>query len=132
MLLTVTPTEVAEDAGATELTVTGTLDGAAFTQATEVALSVREGTATEDYRLHGRHRALTIAANQTSGTATLTLTPLDEHLHEPAETVMVVGTVDGGGLTVQGAQVTITDNDRRRWSTPCWRSAKRPTSGARK
>ena len=114
VLLTVTPTEVAEDAGATELTVTGTLDGAAFTQATEVALSVREGTATEDYDYTAGTATLTIAANQTSGTATLTLTPLDEHLyhrfgHEPAETVMVVGTV--AGLTVQGAPVTITDND---------------------
>ena len=110
VLLTVAPTQVAEGAGATELTVTGTLDGAALTQATEVALSVRAGTATEEYDYTAGTATLTIAATQTSGTATLTLTPLDEHLHEPAETVMVVGTV-AGGLTVQGAQVTITDND---------------------
>ena len=111
VLLTVTPALVAESAGATELTVTGTLDGAARSVATEVALSVRGGTATEEYDYMAGTATLTIAANQTGGTATLTLTPLDEHLHEPAETVMVVGTVDGGGLSVQGAQVTITDND---------------------
>ena len=114
VVLTVAPAVVSEGAGATELTVTGTLDGDALMQETEVALSVRAGSATEHYDYTAGTATLTIAESQTSGTAALTLTPLDEHLyqrsrHEPDETVTVVGTV--AGLTVQGAQVTITDND---------------------
>ena len=42
---------------------------------------------------------LTIAATQTSGMATLTLTPVDDHVDEPSETVSVGGTVTGGVLT---------------------------------
>ena len=108
--LSVTPDTVAEDAGATELTVTGTLDRDARSVATEVALAVSDGTAVAaDYG--ATTATLTIAAAQTSGMATLTLTPVDDHVDEPNETVSVGGTVTGGGLTVTAAQVTVADND---------------------
>ena len=108
--LSVTPDTVAEDAGATELTVTGTLDRDAPSVATEVALAVSDGTAVAaDYG--ATTATLTIAAAQTSGMATLTLTPVDDRVDEPNETVSVGGTVTGGGLTVTAAQVTVADND---------------------
>ena len=82
VVLTVAPAVVSEGAGATELTVTGTLDGDALMQETEVALSVRAGSATEHYDYTAGTATLTIAESQTSGTAALTLTPLDEHLYQ--------------------------------------------------
>ena len=113
--LSVTPDTVAEGAGATGLTVTGTLDGAARSAATEVALAVSDGTAaTADYG--ATTATLTIAATQTSGMATLTLTPVDDHVEEPNEAVSVGGTVTGGALTVTPATVTITDNDEPQWA----------------
>ena len=113
--LSVTPDTVAEGAGATGLTVTGTLDGAARSAATEVALAVSDGTAaTADYG--ATTATLTIAATQTSGMATLTLTPVDDHVEEPNEAVSVGGTVTGGALTVTPTTVTITDNDEPLWA----------------
>ena len=44
--LSLAPTDVAEDAGATDVTVTGRLDGGALTTATDVTVSVAGGTAT--------------------------------------------------------------------------------------
>ena len=105
--LTVDPTSVREDAGATTLTVTATLVGEGTrTTATAIALTVDDGTATA-----AEHTAtqanLMIAAGRTSGTATLTLTPVSDAVLEGAETVTVNGTA--AGLTVQGVEVTIND-----------------------
>ena len=110
--LSVMPDTVAEDAGGTELTVTGTLNGAVRTGATEVTLTVEAGTATatDDYTT-GAAPTLTIDAGDRSGTATLTLTPEDDPDDEPNETVTIGGTVTGGALTVNAAELTITDND---------------------
>ena len=52
---------------------------------------------------------LTIPAGQTSGTATLTLTPVDDLLAEGDETVQLTGTA--AGLNVIPVPVTIADND---------------------
>ena len=105
--LTVDPTSVREDAGATTLTVTATLVGEGTrTTATAIALTVDEGTATAaDYT--ATQTTLMIAAGRTSGTATLTLTPVSDAVLEGAETVTVNGTA--AGLTVQGVEVTIND-----------------------
>ena len=54
---------------------------------------------------------VTIAAEQTSGTGTFTLTPVSDDVDEDNETVSVGGTVTG--LTVTAAEVTITDDDER-------------------
>ena len=105
--LTVDPTSVREDAGATTLTVTATLVGEGTrTTATAIALTVDEGTATAaDYT--ATQANLMIAAGRTSGTATLTLTPVSDAVLEGAETVTVNGTA--AGLTVRGVEVTIND-----------------------
>ena len=109
MTLTVAPNQVNEDAGAAvTLTVTGTLDAGTRTTATVVTLAVAEGTAqSADYTATGA--TLTIAAEQSSASATLTVTPVDDAVAEGPETVRIGGTVNG--LTVTPAVVTIIDDE---------------------
>ena len=101
---------VAEDAGPTALVVRGTLAGSSrFPVATQVELAVASGTARpSDYAAPGT-TTLTIPAGEASGTATLTLTPVDDSLDEGDETVMVGGSA--ADLTVTPVAVTIGDND---------------------
>ena len=110
VVLDVSPVAVGEGAGATELAVTAALDGAAHLEAQTVALSASPWTATEPGDYTAGTATLTIPALALSGTATLTLTPQDDDVHEPDETVAIDGTATGN-LTVAGAAVTITDDD---------------------
>ncbi len=105
--LTVVPTSIREDAGATTLAVTATLVGEGTrSTATAIVLTVDAGTATaEDYT--ATQSTLTIIAGRASGMATLTLTPVSDTVLEGAETVTVNGTASG--ITVLGAEVTIID-----------------------
>ena len=66
--LTLAPAEVAEDAGETNVTVTGELDGGALSTATDVTVTVAGGTATAgtDFTAVAPF-TLTIEANETSG-----------------------------------------------------------------
>ena len=111
VLLTATPKAVAEDAGATEITVEATLPGGANTLAvdTEVSVWVSGGSAAEgdDYTATGA--TLVILAGERIGTGTLTLTPVDDLFAEGNETVQVTGTATG--LEVDPFPITITDND---------------------
>ena len=110
--LSVAPAAVAEDAGATDVTVTGTLNGAAQSTATDVTVSVGSGTARAgtDFAAVDAFM-LTIAANEKSGTATFRLAPTDDSLVEDVETVKVSGST-GGDLTVLAATLEITDDDQ--------------------
>ncbi len=110
--LSVSPAEVGEGDGQTALSVTGTLNGGAFTEDRTVALSVSPVTASASEDFTAGTAMLTIVTGQTSGMATLTLTPVSDDVDEDDETVMVAGTASGG-LTVTGATVTITDDDTR-------------------
>ena len=107
--LTASPGTVDEDAGATTIEVTGTLDGAPRTSATAVTVSVVAGTASTDDFAAVPEFTLTIPAGRISGTATFVLTPLDDSIDEHAETVTVSGTA--AGLTVQAATLTIVNSD---------------------
>ena len=107
--LSVSPATVGEDAGATTLTVTATMNRAALTTATTVALAVTDGTATETTDYTATTASLAIAANARTGTATLTLTPVENSSAAADKTVTVGGTVTG--FTVNGAEVTILDDD---------------------
>ena len=109
--LSVAPAAVAEDAGATNVTVTGKLNGAALSTATSVTVSVVSGTATAgtDFAAVASF-PLTIAVNETSGTATFEFTPMNDAVIESAETVRVSGTADGD-LTILAATLEITDDD---------------------
>ena len=120
--LTVSPSSVAEDATGSDrtVTVTAALDGARD-EATPVAVSVTGGTALAgtDYAAVDDF-TVTIAARQTSGTATFTLAPVDDNVDERAETVVLTGTTAVSGLAVapaNGVTVSITDNDPRPQAT---------------
>ena len=115
--LSVDVDEVGEGAGATTVTVTGTLSGDAPAGATAMTLSVDTGagdtgavsgtdfTAVEDFQL-------TISAGQTSATATFTLTPIEDRIDEPAETLTLSGAPADTGVGVAGAvTLDIADND---------------------
>ena len=112
VVLTVSPERVAEDAtgGARTVTVTVTLEGELQVQATEVALSVSDGTAMagSDF-MPVAGFAVTIPAGAASGEGSFTLAPVDDALHEPDETVTVSGAASG--LEVLPATVTIADDD---------------------
>ena len=121
--LTVSPAEVGEGSGATELVVTGVLTGGNRRDAdTPVTLSVEgavltltdggtttttAATATDDFTFAAE--TLTIPAGSPEGTVRLTITPVDDQVAEGDETAQVTGTA--AGLTVTPAPVTIADND---------------------
>ena len=115
--LTVSIEQVDEHAGATSVTVTGTLNESPRTSATTVTVSV--GAAAGDAATAGTDYALvadlplTIDAGRTSGTATFTLTPVDDDLDEEDEALTVAGTAAVQNLDVTGTTVTIADNDTR-------------------
>ena len=122
--LTVDRASVSEDAGATQVVVTGTLDEGAFKVARTVSVSVSAGAGTEaaDF-VAVADFMLAIPAQMSSGTATFTLTPTEDRLDEGNETVSLTGT--GGGAEGElPVAVTILDNDtargdgdgRHRWS----------------
>ena len=114
VLLGLDPDSLAEDAGASSVRVTATLDGAPMT--TDTAVTVAVG-ASGDEAVEGTDYAavsdltLTINAGDTSGTANFTLTPTDDAIDEPDESLTVSGTA--GDLTVESAELTIEDNDKR-------------------
>ena len=112
LALAVNPVSVAENAGATTVTVTASTGGATFTQAETVRVTVgREAdsaTSGTDYAAVAGFD-VTIAAGQSSGTGTFDLTPTDDDLIEGDETISVAGTSGFGAATVP---MTLTDDDR--------------------
>ena len=114
--LTVDPASVDEDGSGTSITVTGTLDGVA--RAGPTTLTVRVGAA-DDAATEGADYAvvsdlsLTIPSGQVSGTATFTLTPLEDRIDEPDEAVSITGMSDIAGFEVTGTTLFINDNDER-------------------
>ena len=106
-----TPSTVAEDAGATVVTVTATVNGETrYVDAKTVVVSVDDGTAASpaDYAAVNNFN-ITIAAGAASHTGSFTVTPVDDDLDESDETIDVTGTVSG--VTITDATVTLTDTD---------------------
>ena len=107
--LAVSPATLAEGAPATDVTVTATL-GSAIAAAAEITVTLSlGGTATSgtDYTPPASLPAITIAAGESSGTATLRLTPLTDKVVDPGEKIAVTGTATG--RTVTDGEITITD-----------------------
>ena len=114
--LSVNPATLGEDDGETEITVTATLQGGDTTTRpsdTVVTISTLAGSATKDtdYSVTTALASITIPANSTSGTGTLTITPTDDTVVEGDETIKIPGTTTVG-LTVTSASVTLTDDDK--------------------
>ena len=112
--LTVSPARVAEGAvdDARTVTVTATLEGDPQAEDTAVTVTVSGGTATEgeDFAAVADFM-VTIAADETSGSGSFVLAPVDDAVDESDETVLVAGT--GSGLAAPAVVVTITDDDER-------------------
>ena len=109
--LEVTPSEVTEDAGSTDMMVTATLDVARDTDI-EVTVKVGEGTAAEESDFSSVDQfTLTIASGEQSSTGVFTLTPTPDTLDESDETILVTGYTSISGLTVTGDEIMILDDD---------------------
>ena len=110
-VLTVAPAAVDEATPTTSLVVTGTLaGGSALPVDTVVTLEAVDDTAVsgDDYEVN--MATLTIPAGELSATTTLSLTVLDDNIHEGDEELKVGGTTPGT-IQVVPAVVTIQDND---------------------
>ena len=109
ILLSADPGRVLEDAGPTPVAVTATFDKSPRQQPTRVTVSVSGSDARGAVDLLAvADFAITIAAGESSGTGTFTLTPLDDATVGGDETLAVSGTSD---LPVTGAAVALVDDD---------------------
>ena len=110
--ITVAPTSLSEDAGATDITVTATLSGMRSTPTT-VTLSLA-GTANQgrDYSVVGTLPTITVPAQQTERSANVIVAPTNDTFWEGDETIVVDGSATGG-LAVAGATLTLSDNETR-------------------
>ena len=108
--LSLNPAAVGESAAATAVTVTASLNNSPLPTATTVTVSRTGGTATSgtDYPAVTDF-VITIPAEQTSGTATLSFDPTGDGLYEGDETVILTGSATG--LNAGTATLTITDDD---------------------
>ncbi len=109
--LTVSPDEVGEEDGETEITVTAAVNGATrYPEAKTVRVSVGGGTATstDDYGAVTSFD-ITIGAGEESEEGTFKLNPANDTLAEGEETVDVTGV--SGALTITRDTITIEDND---------------------
>ena len=110
--LSLDPGSVSEDAGSVSVEVTAELNGAAGTEPTAVNVTVGR---TGDSAIAGTDYtpvagfAVTIAAGQTTGTASFTLRPTDDQVAEGPEEITVQGTASG--LSVDDATLTLNDDD---------------------
>ena len=115
LTLSVSPTEVAEDAtgAAQTLTLTAELDGSALAGSTDVTISVAGVTATAFDDFEGVDDiTLTIPAASTSGQATFDLLPVNDDIDEADETLRLTGTAPGLEVEpVAGLEVTLVDDD---------------------
>ena len=101
---------LSEGAGATTVTITAaTTTGTALTSEAGVPISIT-GSGEEsavDFAA-ASELTVTIAAGETSGTGTFTLTPTDDNVDETDETITLVS---AGTLTSQPIEITLTDDD---------------------
>ena len=101
--LTVSPESVSEGASSTPVTVTARLNGGTRGEATPVSVTVGSGTATSGTDFAAvTGFTITIAANSQSNTGTFTLTPTQDTVDEPDETVTVGGTTTVSGFVGDG------------------------------
>ena len=108
--LSVEPASVPEGAGPTPVTVTGTVDAAARDNDIDVTVSVGAGKVQPVADL-----TFTIPAGSRTGSGQITVTPVDDAVDGPDETVALSGTatVPPGaiGLSVKRTALTIADDD---------------------
>ena len=131
--LSADPARVSEDADPTTVTVTASTDGDTFTGDRTVTVSIGAdadpAVAGSDYETVSGF-TITIAAGQTSGSETFTLTPIDDHFMEGDEPLTVAGT--SPGLVVHGTTVTLAEDDHTEIAMtvdpPQWNEGDGPTT----
>ncbi len=107
--LSASPASVDEAAAATTVTITATIDGG-LTSASATAVTVTvPASADNDYTAAPSSFEIEIAPGASSATGDFTLTPVDDELHESAETITVTGV--SGTLTVNPARIALVDDD---------------------
>ena len=110
--LTAIPGVLAESAGATDITVTATLNGGTRDAVTPVTILVGSGTATSGVDFSAVSTfTIAIPANTQSHTGTFSLDPIQDAIDEPDETIVVVGSTTVSGISITDTTVTITDDD---------------------
>ena len=109
--LSLSPTTVSEGAGATDVTVTATIDGASRWSVDQSASISVDGSGTSDVVGFAEVAdfELTIAKGTGSGTAKFSIVPTDDKFDTGNETVTVKGELTG--VTVSSANMTLTDDD---------------------
>ena len=113
--LSATPGSVTEDDGEVQVQVTATLTGGGTrTSATAVTLSVYDVSAMAgaDYTA-ASGILLIIPAGQVSGTASLSVTLVDDDIYEGTETVAIRGSNEDPGLSVRGVRISIADDEEK-------------------
>ena len=113
--LSATPGGVTEDDGEVQVQVTATLTGGGTrTSATAVTLSVYDVSAMAgaDYTA-ASGILLIIPAGQVSGTASLSVTLVDDDIYEGTETVAIRGSNEDPGLSVRGVRISIADDEEK-------------------
>ena len=131
--LSADPARVSEDADPTNVTVTASTDGDTFTGDRTVTVSIGAdadpAVAGSDYETVSGF-SITIAAGQTSGSETFTLTPIDDHFMEGDEPLTVAGT--SPGLVVHATTVTLAEDDHTEIAMtvdpPQWNEGDGPTT----
>ncbi len=106
-------TEISEGGGATTVTVTATITSATrFATAKMVTVTVgKSGDSATEGTDYGNvaNVSITILKGAVSGSKDITLTPTNDTIDEPDETISVEGTL--AGVTVTHAQLTLKDDD---------------------
>ncbi len=113
--LSATPGSINEDQGQVQVQVTATLTGGGTrTSDTAVTLSVYEVSAVAgaDYTA-ASGILLIIPVGQVSGTASLSVTLVDDDIYEGTETVAIRGSNEDPGLSVRGVRISIADDEEK-------------------
>ena len=128
--LSASPDTLGEDDSATSVTVKATLNGSTLPSDTVVTIGTLSGSATKgtDYAATAL-ASITIPANRTSGSGTLTITPTDDLVVEGDETIIIPGTTTVAELSVTSASITLTDDDKGTTPTDDKDSAELSISG---
>ena len=105
--LSVNPTAISEDAGATNVVVTATLDGGVFDDDVVVLLVTDDATAIRDVDYAATLSSLTIKAGSASGTTTITITPRNDKRAGGDKTIRLKGLYDNN--TVGTVDITLKD-----------------------
>ena len=105
--LSVDPTVISEDAGATNVVVTATLNGGVFDDDVVVLLVTDDATAIRDVDYAATLSSLTISAGSASGTTTITITPRNDKRAGGDKTIRLKGLYDNN--TVDTVDITLKD-----------------------